>query len=284
MLDIGAWGALRLGNAGSYFYGAENLTGSATDALDLTGTHDLSNAFLEASSFNGTVSGWATDEVTDLTNTFKGATSFTGSGLDTWYVTNVADMYGTFQDSGLTTDISGWQVGAVRDMHATFAGATTFNQPLNTWDTSQVEDMGDIFAGATAFNQDLSAWDTGSVTDLSGAFRDSGFGGDISGWDVSNVTTFENLFRNTAVPAGAAGVGWYNRLLTAWAAQDVVDSSSGPDVVLTVCGTADTGRTGCAAALPSTRKVHPPAPGAASNNAAGRSPTAVRATSRLRTA
>ncbi|MFN8126256.1 MAG: BspA family leucine-rich repeat surface protein [Candidatus Nanopelagicales bacterium] len=250
LLDVSAWGPLRLGNAGAYFYGVANLTGTATDALDLTGTHDLSNAFLEASSFNGSVAGWDTDQVVDLTNTFKDADAFTGTGLGTWDVSGVTDMYGTFQNSGVSADLSGWQVGAVTDLHATFAGATAFDQPIGSWDTGQVQDMGDLFNGATGFDQDLSGWDTGSVTDLSGTFRDSAFGGDISGWDVRHVTTFDNLFRNTAVPTGAAGVGWYNRLLTAWAAQDVVDSSAGHDIVLTVCGTADMAGSDCAEGAP----------------------------------
>ena len=39
--DISNWGSLTLGNAGGYFYGATNLTLTATDAPDLGGTTDL---------------------------------------------------------------------------------------------------------------------------------------------------------------------------------------------------------------------------------------------------
>ncbi|NBT57599.1 BspA family leucine-rich repeat surface protein, partial [bacterium] len=43
--NISKFGSLRLGNNGSYFDSANNLTITATDALDLTGTTNLSSAF-----------------------------------------------------------------------------------------------------------------------------------------------------------------------------------------------------------------------------------------------
>ena len=251
LLNVASWGPLRLGNSGGYFYGAANLQVTASDVLDLTGTSSLSGAFQDAAQFDGSVAGWNTSGVADLTNAFKGATAFTGTGLTTWNVANVTDMYAAFQDSAMNADVSGWDVGNVTDLHQTFAGATDFNQNIGLWNVAKVTDMGDLFAGATVFNQDLSGWTTSAVTDLSGTFRESGFGGEIGRWDVDQVTDFSNLFRSTTgIPTGAAGVGWYNRLLTAWSAQNVRDNTGGSPIVLTVCGTVTMSGAACASGAP----------------------------------
>ena len=58
ILDIIAWGTLKFGNAGGYFYGCSSLVVSATDIPDMEGTTTLSRAFDSATLFNQDINGW----------------------------------------------------------------------------------------------------------------------------------------------------------------------------------------------------------------------------------
>ena len=55
ILEIKQWGDLNLGNSGSYFFGCSNLNSTTTDALNLTGTTNLSQTFRGTSNFNGNI-------------------------------------------------------------------------------------------------------------------------------------------------------------------------------------------------------------------------------------
>jgi len=133
ILNIENWGPLRVGNNSGYFNGASNLKFTGTDALNLTGTTDLTYMFGSASSFNGDISNWNTSQVTDMTNMFFYADSFTGN-------------------------ISTWDTSKVTNMYNMFALATSFNSDISNWNTSQVTDMGSMFNFASSFNQNLSMW------------------------------------------------------------------------------------------------------------------------------
>lgn len=143
--DVSAWGPLRLGNTGGYFHGAANLDISATDAPDLTGTTDLSTAFLGAES------------LTD--------------GLTPWDVSGVRNMRAMFQDaSSFNGDISAWNVGSVSAMNSMFRGASSFAGSLALWDVSQVTNMASMFRGATSFGGDVAAWNISQVYDMADMF------------------------------------------------------------------------------------------------------------------
>lgn len=248
ILGISTWGPLQFGNAGSYFYGASNLVVTATDALNLTGTTTFFNAFLEASAFNGDVTDWDVDSVTDMTNAFKGTTAFQGTGLSTWNIANVAQMDAMFENSGMNADVTGWNTSASQDMNRMFAGATSFNQSIGAWNTGAVEDMTAMFSGATIFNKDISGWNTGAVQAMAGMFEGSGIDAtrDFSNWNIANVTNFTNMFRNNAGLAMPGSISWYNGLLTGWAPQINTDGA----VTLTVCGAADSTGGACGDGAP----------------------------------
>ncbi|MEI6623223.1 MAG: BspA family leucine-rich repeat surface protein [Actinomycetes bacterium] len=72
LTNVANWGPLRLGNNGGYFYGASNMTATATDQLDLSGTTNLSVMFAGAPNFNGNVSGWNTASVAYMSYMFFG--------------------------------------------------------------------------------------------------------------------------------------------------------------------------------------------------------------------
>ncbi len=248
LLDVSTWGPLRLGNTGGYFYGAANLTVTATDALDLTGTTTMFNAFYGAAAFNGSVANWNVASVTDMTNAFRGTSSFTGTGLATWDVGAVEQFDAMFEGSAVSTYSGDWDTSAAVDMNRMFAGATQFNHDISGWDVDLVEDFSGMLSGATTFNQDLAAWDTSSATDMSGMFQGSAMDTtrSVAGWDIDQVTTFENLFRNNPNLTGDAAVPWYNALLLGWEPQIGADAA----VTLTVCGAADTDGDSCGAGAP----------------------------------
>ena len=123
ILNISQWGNIKLGNNGDYFSGCERLTATATDAPDLTGTTNLTNAFLRAESFNGAIGNWDTSNVTDMSGMFDSAEAF-------------------------NQDIGGWNTCNVTNMGNMFHGAYQFNQDIGGWETSNVTDMGGMFAGA----------------------------------------------------------------------------------------------------------------------------------------
>ncbi|NDD05941.1 MAG: BspA family leucine-rich repeat surface protein, partial [Proteobacteria bacterium] len=134
LLNISQFGSLNLGNNGSYFYGASNLIITASDALDLTGTTNLSFAFAGCSSLATapSMASWDTSNVTNMVSMFQGASAF-NQNIGGWNTSNVTNMAGMFNMK--------WVAG-------------TFNQPLGTWKTEKVENMSSMF-GASPFNQNI---------------------------------------------------------------------------------------------------------------------------------
>ncbi|MFX1554854.1 MAG: hypothetical protein ACFFBV_13070, partial [Promethearchaeota archaeon] len=67
LLEIKKWGALRLGNSGSYFRDCSNLNLTASDNLDLTGTTTLHETFRGCSNLGdtGNMNSWDVSNVTD---------------------------------------------------------------------------------------------------------------------------------------------------------------------------------------------------------------------------
>ncbi|NBV51841.1 BspA family leucine-rich repeat surface protein, partial [bacterium] len=102
--NISQFGNLRLGNDSAYFSGAANLTITATDNLDLTGT-------------------------TDLTLMFSGCTSLTTiPSAATWDVSKVLYMGQLFEGaSAFNQDIGNWNTANVQTMALMFLNASAFN-------------------------------------------------------------------------------------------------------------------------------------------------------------
>jgi surface protein len=168
--NVNRWGILNLGNGGNYFTGSSNINSTATDALNLTGTTNLSNAFNGATRFNGNISNWNVSQVTNMASMFVSATSF-------------------------NQNIGSWDTSQVVNMTLMFFGASSFNQPIGNWNTSQVKDMSFMFRGASSFNQSLNGWNTGQVTNMTFMFYGaSNFNGNITNWDTSNVRNMDVMF------------------------------------------------------------------------------------------
>ena len=73
-------------------------------------------------------------------DTFIGAASFAGDGLQHWITSAVTSMRATFMDaSTMNADLSGWKMSKVNTLFGTFNGAAKFvGAGLSGWDTSKV--------------------------------------------------------------------------------------------------------------------------------------------------
>ena len=220
ILNIAQFGTLRLGNEGSYFEGALNLTITATDPLDLTGTTDLFEAFKDCRKLSTvpSMAKWDTSQVTDMGGMFYYANKF-NQDIGTWNTSNVTSMAQMFLGNwAFNQDIGKWNTSNVTDMSEMFSNATAFNQPIGRWDTSKVTSMRWMFNYAPLFNQPIGRWDTSQVTDMHGMFATSrDFNQPIGNWNTSNVTDMSEMFLNTKA---------FDQSLGTWNISNVTDMTN----------------------------------------------------------
>ncbi len=191
----GTWSTI---SQGLQFFGASNLTASATDK-PIVGASTLNSSFYQASSMNpANINDWDISNVTQLANTFFTAESF-NQDLNNWDISNVT----TFGTLG-------------------FRGCTVFNGNVDNWDVSGLTvGLGSMFMFCRNFNRDIStksisaedsptgiaytAWDIGansSITSFANMFYQSSkvygdFNQDISNWNTSNITNMSQMFLNS---------------------------------------------------------------------------------------
>ena len=119
----------------------------------------------------GTMPNWDTSLVEDMSGYDKYGGGYQGFGrkstfngdISKWNTEKVTDMKQMFFDaSAFNQDIGSWNTEQVTTMGYMFAVASAFNQDIGSWNTAQVTDMEDMFRYASAFNQDISSW-TGSA-------------------------------------------------------------------------------------------------------------------------
>ena len=93
--EVTQWGNTAWTSMEKAFYGANNLTVTATDAPDLSGVKSMQAMFSGARSFNGDISGWNTASVTNMRSMFLRATAFNQNigGWNTAQVTNMRSMF-----------------------------------------------------------------------------------------------------------------------------------------------------------------------------------------------
>jgi surface protein len=126
--------------------------------------NDMSNLFMNKTTFNGIISSWDTVAVTNMASMFSGASAF-NQPIGTWNTGAVANMASMFSGaSAFNQPIGSWNTGAVTQMTAMFSGASAFNRPIGTWNTVAVTNMDSMFFGASAFNQPIDTWNITNVT------------------------------------------------------------------------------------------------------------------------
>ena len=75
---------------------AAMFVGTAISKWDTASATSLGDTFLGAGEMNADLSGWKVGKVVTLWSTFRGASKFTGTGVDTWDVSKVTSMSNTF--------------------------------------------------------------------------------------------------------------------------------------------------------------------------------------------
>ncbi|MDH5403680.1 MAG: BspA family leucine-rich repeat surface protein [Candidatus Heimdallarchaeota archaeon] len=245
IIELSQWGNMSLGNSGSYFYGAENMVLTATDAPNLNGTTSLYQAFTEcvnlgatgsmntwdvaaitnmgrmfmySSTFNQPLGNWNVSSVTDMSWMFFGASSF-NQPLGNWDVSRVTDMsFMLALSTSFNQPLDSWNVSKVITLRAMFNGASSFNQSIENWDVSGVTDMGQIFAYSRSFNQPLGNWNVSGVTNMGDMFASAtSFNQSIGGWNVSSVTNMHRMFEKASS---------FNQPLGNWDVSGVTDLSN----------------------------------------------------------
>ena len=256
LLNISKWNAINFGNSGEYFIGCTELTITATDTPNFTGTTNLTSMFEDCTSLTDipNIAAWPTQNVTDMSRMFMSATSFNGdlAGLQVDSVTDMTDMFNdasafngtlnwsvsslvnarrmfyqatSFEGYGL----EGWSTAALEDASYMFAGCSSFNGEIGNWVTSSVTTMGYMLYAATSFVQEALYWDTSNVEDMSGMFQDAYLTNiDLTPnnivipeyWNTANVTTMANMFYNGLNPAKGALTG-----IELWDVSSVTDMS-----------------------------------------------------------
>lgn len=197
LLNISSWGKMRLGNTGNYFYGCTNLTVTAIDVLDLTGTTTLSGMFFVCSAIT------------------------TVPSINSWDVSKVTDFSIMFDQSAFNSDVSSWNVGAGTNFFAMFYHSS-FNQDVSSWNVSSGTNLSYMFNG-TPFNRSLNSWVTSAATDMSFMFQGSPFNQDISGWSIAALTNASSMFLSSSF-----AITNYNKLLdsvTGWPSQATINSN-----------------------------------------------------------
>lgn len=189
LLNISKWDILRLGNDTSYFAGCINLTITATDNLDLTGTTDLSYLFLSCGSITTipSINTWTTSSVTNFQGMFYGCSSF--------------DQLLSFNTSAGTS---------MRNM---FNGCTAFNSPI-TLTTINVTDFSYMFDFCSVFNQSVG-FNTTAATAMDYMFDNcSAFNQNISEFVITSLISAAHMMDGVTLSNAN-----YNALLVGWSGQ-----------------------------------------------------------------
>jgi surface protein len=215
--NISQWGSFKFGTSQiRHFMGASNLTITANDVPDLSGTTSLSSAFWQCTSLTTVpnMNLWNTSSVTSMGYMFYGATNF-NQNIGSWNTAAVTTMIGMFGlASSFNQDISGWNTGAVTNMEAMFNGASSFNQNIGSWNTGSVTNMIRMFRNASAFNQDIGGWNTSAVTDMTYMFQSAIlFNQNIGGWTTASVTSMRGMFHGASKFNGTIGT-WNTAAVT----------------------------------------------------------------------
>ena len=198
------WGTTQWATMNQAFFGCENMDVTATDVPDLSACQDMSYMFYYCTKLvnnNGSMSGWQTANVTNMSSMFSGATAF-NKPIGNWNTGNVTNMARMFSGATAFNQPLNWNTANVTDMWGMFYGATSFNQPIGNWNTGNVTNMSQMFYGATSFNRPIGNWNTSNVTSMSYMFAKQGWGivenmsfnQDISGWNTANVTDMSYMF------------------------------------------------------------------------------------------
>jgi len=205
--DISSWGPLLLGNLNGYFQGCTNLTVSATDVLDLTGTTTLYRAFSDCNSIiTLDVSSWDVSEVTNLFAAFV-MLSLVTLDVSLWNISKVTEFSYAFHNCSelVGLDVSAWDTGAAINFTNAFwncrllttlaaynfdiANATNMTKMFDSVTLTTVTYDATIIAWQGRAHQDnVTAHFGGSVLTLGGAAETARDALVADGWTITDST------------------------------------------------------------------------------------------------
>ena len=123
------------------------------------------------------------------------------STLDTFFVSDMSNIFKDCKLLRLLPDISKWNTSNVNNMSGIFCGANSLKSlpDISIWETSNVINMSKIFCGCNSLKSlpDLSKWNTSNVINMNGLFykcKSLIALPDISKWNTSNVTDISEIF------------------------------------------------------------------------------------------
>jgi|GEM_PF-1160470 surface protein len=166
LIAINQWGNIIWESMSYMFYQTPNLvTYSATDTPNLTQATSLEGMFAFTGLSSADLSGWDVSMITDFSSMFTNATSFNGD-LSDWTFSsagytseNGVNFLGMFNlaSSFTGTGLANWDVSNADTMTVMFSDAAAFNQDLSSWDVSNVTDMFLFAEGAAISTANYSA-------------------------------------------------------------------------------------------------------------------------------
>ena len=183
------------------------------DTWDVSGLTDLSQIFLNNTTFDSDISAWDVSNATNMSGMFSGASSF-NQDISSWVVSNVTNMVSMFLGGTFNQRIDNWDVSSVEFMTSMFGLNTVYNQPLNAWTLTSLTNTSDMFRGASSFSRNINGWSMNLVTDTSGMFKDAtNYNQNMNFWDIRNVTNMSGMLENATSFNRDIG-GWKPNSLT----------------------------------------------------------------------
>ncbi|OEJ13416.1 hypothetical protein BFL38_01330 [Brachyspira hampsonii] len=93
-----------------------------------------------------------TSDIIDMSYLFEESKRKNFEGIETWNVSNAADMKCMFKNAEyFNADLSSWNVSKVIDMTEMFSNTKYFNCDLTSWNINNVKYFEDIFDNAYSF-------------------------------------------------------------------------------------------------------------------------------------
>ena len=125
--DLSGWTVAKVTNLEGTFRAASKFAGTGLESWNTESVNDLYKTFNEAKAMNVDLSKWSVAKVTNLKQTFQGASKFRGVGLASWNIAKVTEPYmeRTFTSATSITSCSKRQIADAWKSNSAFATLNT---------------------------------------------------------------------------------------------------------------------------------------------------------------
>jgi hypothetical protein len=149
--------------------------------------------FQNAKAFNGKITDWKPEKVTNMRDMFNGAEAF-NQPLE-WDLNQVYTMSNMFANTKAFNQALIFTFGTNCSFKSMFSGAEKFNhESINNWDVSKGIDFRYMFKDTKAFNQPLANWRPEDDS-MDGMFQGAeSFNQNISSWNPKHAKNIGHFF------------------------------------------------------------------------------------------